>query len=189
VLGPKEGLALINGTQVSTAIALDALFAAERVFAGALISGALSVDALKGSLAAFDPRLHEARGQPGQIAVAAALRGLLAGSAILGSHAECGKVQDPYSFRCQPQVMGASLDLLRNAARTLRSKPTPSPTIRSSSRSGRGGFGRQLPRPAGRLRRRYDRDRHVRSRLDLRAAHGGAGRSQDERPACFPGQG
>jgi histidine ammonia-lyase len=119
VLGPKEGLALINGTQVSTAIALDALFSAERVFAGALISGALSVDALKGSLAAFDPRLHEARGQPGQIAVAAAVRDLLEGSAILQSHAECGKVQDPYSFRCQPQVMGASLDLLRNAARTL----------------------------------------------------------------------
>jgi histidine ammonia-lyase len=112
-------LALINGTQVSTAIALDALFGAERVFAGALISGALSVDALKGSLAAFDPRLHEARGQPGQIAVAAAVRDLLEGSAILQSHAECGKVQDPYSFRCQPQVMGASLDLLRNAARTL----------------------------------------------------------------------
>jgi histidine ammonia-lyase len=119
VLGPKEGLALINGTQVSTAIALDALFTAERVFAGALVSGSLSVDALKGSLAAFDPRIHEARGQPGQIAVAAAVRGLLEGSAILDSHAECGRVQDPYSFRCQPQVMGASLDLLRNAARTL----------------------------------------------------------------------
>ena len=119
VLGPKEGLALINGTQVSTAIALDVLFTAERVFGSALVSGALSVDALKGSLAAFDPRLHEARGQPGQIAVAAAMRRLLQGSAILESHAECGKVQDPYSFRCQPQVMGASLDLLGNAARTL----------------------------------------------------------------------
>jgi histidine ammonia-lyase len=119
VLGPKEGLALINGTQVSTAIALDALFTAERVFGSAVIAGALSVDALKGSLAAFDPRLHEARGQPGQIAVAAAIAALLEGSAILGSHLDCGKVQDPYSFRCQPQVMGASLDLLRNVARTL----------------------------------------------------------------------
>ncbi|CAA9525267.1 MAG: Histidine ammonia-lyase [uncultured Sphingosinicella sp.] len=119
VLTPKEGLALINGTQISTAIALDALFAGERVFASALVSGALSLDALKGSVAAFDPRIHEARGQPGQIAVAAALKRLLEGSAINQSHADCGKVQDPYSFRCQPQVMGASLDLMRHVARTL----------------------------------------------------------------------
>jgi histidine ammonia-lyase len=119
VLGPKEGLALINGTQVSTAIALDALFKGERVFSSALISGALSVDAFKGTDAAFDPRLHELRGQPGQIAVAALLRRLLEGSGIKQSHAECGRVQDPYSFRCQPQVMGACLDLIRNAARTL----------------------------------------------------------------------
>ena len=119
VLGPKEGLALINGTQVSTAIALDALFTAERVFASALIGGALSVDALKGTDAAFDPRIHEARGQPGQIAVAAALKRLLDGSEIRHSHEDCPRVQDPYSFRCQPQVMGACLDLIRNAARTL----------------------------------------------------------------------
>ena len=118
-LGPKEGLALINGTQVSTAIALDTLFTAERVFGSALIAGALSTDALKGSVAPFDARLNEARGQPGQIAVAAALRGLLAGSGIGASHENCGKVQDPYSFRCQPQVMGAALDLIRNCARTL----------------------------------------------------------------------
>jgi histidine ammonia-lyase len=119
VLRPKEGLALINGTQISTAIALDALFTGERVFASALVSGALSLDALKGSVAAFDPRLHEARGQPGQIVVAAALKRLLEGSAINASHIDCDKVQDPYSFRCQPQVMGASLDLMRHAARTL----------------------------------------------------------------------
>ena len=118
-LGPKEGLALINGTQASTAIALDALFTAERVFGAALASGALSLDALKGTDVAFDPRIHESRGQPGQIAVAAALKALLEGSEIRRSHAECGRVQDPYSFRCQPQVMGAALDLLRNAARTL----------------------------------------------------------------------
>jgi histidine ammonia-lyase len=118
-LGPKEGLALINGTQVSTAIALDTLFTAERVFGSALIAGALSTDALKGSVAPFDERLSAARGQPGQIAVAAALRGLLADSEIGASHENCGKVQDPYSFRCQPQVMGAALDLIRNAARTL----------------------------------------------------------------------
>jgi histidine ammonia-lyase len=118
-LGPKEGLALINGTQVSTAIALDVLFTAERLFGAALIAGALSVDALKGSTAPFDERLSAARGQPGQIDVAAALRGLLEGSGIAYSHEDCGKVQDPYSFRCQPQVMGAALDLIRNAARTL----------------------------------------------------------------------
>jgi histidine ammonia-lyase len=118
-LGPKEGLALINGTQASTAIALDAVFMAERVFGAALAAGALSVDALKGSIKPFDPRISALRGQPGQIRVAAEIRGLLDGSEILASHGRCGKVQDPYSFRCQPQVMGASLDLLTNAARTL----------------------------------------------------------------------
>jgi histidine ammonia-lyase len=119
-LGPKEGLALINGTQASTAIALDALFAAERVFGAALGAGALSVDALKGSCRPFDPRISEVRGQPGQIRVAAEIRALLDGSEILDSHhIDCPKVQDPYSFRCQPQVMGAALDLLTNAARTL----------------------------------------------------------------------
>ncbi len=118
-LGPKEGLALINGTQASTAIALDVLFTAERIFASALVSGALSTDALKGTDAAFDPRIHAARGQPGQIAVAEVLRGLLDGSAIRHSHDDCERVQDPYSFRCQPQVMGAALDLIRGAACTL----------------------------------------------------------------------
>ena len=118
-LGPKEGLALINGTQVSTALALDALFVGERVFGAAIAAGALSVDALKGSAKPFDPRISELRGQPGQIQVAAAIRRLLDGSEILTSHVACSRVQDPYSFRCQPQVMGASLDLLTNAARTL----------------------------------------------------------------------
>jgi histidine ammonia-lyase len=118
-LGPKEGLALINGTQASTAIALDLLFTAERVFASALVAGALSTDALKGTDAPFDPRIHAARGQPGQIEVARVLRELMAGSGIRHSHIECDRVQDPYSFRCQPQVMGAALDLVRSAARTL----------------------------------------------------------------------
>ena len=118
-LGPKEGLALINGTQASTALALDALFHGERVFAAAIAAGALSVDALKGSAKPFDPRISELRGQPGQIRVAAAIHGLLQGSEILTSHVECSRVQDPYSFRCQPQVMGAALDLLQNAANTL----------------------------------------------------------------------
>jgi histidine ammonia-lyase len=119
-LGPKEGLALINGTQASAAMALDALFAGERVFSAAIAAGALSVEALKGSAKPFDPRISTLRGQPGQIQVAAAIHELLRGSEILASHATgCAKVQDPYSFRCQPQVMGAALDLLNNAARTL----------------------------------------------------------------------
>src|SRR4029079_18580363 len=118
-LGPKEGLALINGTQASTALALDALFYGERVFAAALAAGALSVDALKGSSKPFDPRISALRGHREQVRVAAALHGLLQGSEILVSHVKCDRVQDPYSFRCQPQVMGSSLDLLENAARTL----------------------------------------------------------------------
>jgi histidine ammonia-lyase len=118
-LGPKEGLALLNGTQVSTALALDALFASEHVFSAAIVAGALSVDALKGSLAPFDPRIHALRGHKGQIDVAASIRALVEGSAINASHINCDRVQDPYSFRCQPQVMGACLDTLRHAARTL----------------------------------------------------------------------
>ncbi len=118
-LAPKEGLALINGTQASTALALDALFMGECGFKAAIAVGALSVDALKGSAKPFDPRISELRGQPGQIRVAAAIAALLDGSEILTSHVKCSRVQDPYSFRCQPQVMGASLDLLQSAARTL----------------------------------------------------------------------
>jgi len=120
VLAPKEGLALINGTQASTAIALDALFLGTRVFDAAIHAGAMSVDAFKGSICPFDDRLHQLRGQPGQIAVAARLRTLLEGSEINTSHHDCDRVQDPYSFRCQPQVMGAALDLLINAGRTLQ---------------------------------------------------------------------
>lgn len=119
-LGPKEGLALLNGTQVSTALALAGLFAAEDVFAAGLVAGALSLEAIKGSVKPFDARIHAARGQAGQIAVAGAVRELLAGSEIVDSHRECGRVQDPYSIRCQPQVMGACLDNLRHAARVLQ---------------------------------------------------------------------
>ncbi|WP_376988746.1 histidine ammonia-lyase [Bosea sp. R86505] len=119
-LGPKEGLALINGTQVSTALALSGLTAMARVFDAALVAGALSVDALKGSDTPFDPRIQALRGQPGQIRVAALLLELIAGSQIRDSHRfGDSKVQDPYSLRCQPQVMGAVRDLLANAAATL----------------------------------------------------------------------
>jgi len=118
-LRAKEGLALINGTQVSTALALAGLFGCEDLFAAAVVAGAMSVDALKGSDSPFDARIHEARGQPGQIAVARIYLNLIAGSAIRASHVDCTRVQDPYSFRCQPQVMGACLDLIRNASATL----------------------------------------------------------------------
>jgi histidine ammonia-lyase len=118
-LGPKEGLALLNGTQISTALALDALFRAQDVFDAALVAGAMSVDAMKGTDAPFDERIHVARGHKGQIEVAARLRALMAGSDIRKSHLACDRVQDPYSLRCQPQVMGACLDVLNAAAATL----------------------------------------------------------------------
>jgi histidine ammonia-lyase len=118
-LHAKEGLALINGTQVSTALALAGLFGAEDVLAGAVVAGAMSVDALKGSDSPFDARIHQVRGQPGQIDIAREYRDLLAGSVIRASHLECTRVQDPYSFRCQPQVMGACLDVIRHCAVTL----------------------------------------------------------------------
>ncbi|MEM7169007.1 MAG: histidine ammonia-lyase [Pseudomonadota bacterium] len=115
-LAAKEGLALLNGTQVSTALALEGLFRGLDVFAGAVTAGAMSVDAALGSDTPFDKRIHEIRGQPGQIAVATELRAILEGSEIRGSHMDCDRVQDPYSLRCQPQVMGAALDMLQAAA-------------------------------------------------------------------------
>jgi histidine ammonia-lyase len=119
-LAAKEGLALINGTQVSTALALHGLFMAERLLEAAMVSGALSIDAARGSDAPFDARVHAVRGQPGQIAAAAIYRELVAGSAIRASHLVGDeRVQDPYSLRCQPQVMGAVMDLIANAGRTL----------------------------------------------------------------------
>lgn len=120
VLGAKEGLALINGTQVSTALALHGLFMAERLLEAAMVTGSLSVDAARGSDAPFDARIHAVRGQPGQIAAAQIYRELVAGSAIRASHLVGDeRVQDPYSLRCQPQVMGAVMDLIANSARTL----------------------------------------------------------------------
>jgi histidine ammonia-lyase len=120
VLAAKEGLALINGTQVSTALALHGLFLAERLLEAAMVTGSLSLDAARGSDAPFDPRVHAVRGQPGQIAAAKIYRELVAGSAIRASHLVGDeRVQDPYSLRCQPQVMGAVMDLIAQAGRTL----------------------------------------------------------------------
>ena len=120
VLAAKEGLALINGTQASTALALAGLFRAHRAAQAALITGALSTDAAMGSSAPFVEDIHTLRGHRGQIDTAASLRALLAGSVIRESHIEGDeRVQDPYCIRCQPQVDGACLDLLRQVARTL----------------------------------------------------------------------
>ena len=119
-LQAKEGLALINGTQTSTALALHALLSFEPVLEAALVIGALTLDAARGSDGPFDPRIHAVRGQPGQIDVAQYYRALLQGSAIRQSHTEGDdRVQDPYCLRCQPQVVGACLDQLRHAARVL----------------------------------------------------------------------
>jgi histidine ammonia-lyase len=120
-LGPKEGLALLNGTQVSTALAMHGLFAIERCFAAAMVTGALSTDAIMGSDTPFHEGIHRLRKHQGQIAVGAALRALMADSVIRRSHlADDPRVQDPYSIRCQPQVMGAALQVIRSAAAMLR---------------------------------------------------------------------
>jgi histidine ammonia-lyase len=118
-LAPKEGLALLNGTQVSTALALAGLFAAERVMSAAFVAGAMTVDACLASDAPFDARIHAVRRHRGQIDAAAIYRELLAGSAIRASHVDCNRVQDPYSLRCQPQVMGACVDQWRHVAEVL----------------------------------------------------------------------
>ena len=122
-LAPKEGLALLNGTQFSCAYALAGLFEAELLFQSAIVTGALSTEAAKGSDTPFDPRIHALRRHKGQIETAAALRELMLGSEIRASH-RLGdeRVQDPYCLRCQPQVMGAVLDLLRQAASTLHNE-------------------------------------------------------------------
>jgi histidine ammonia-lyase len=119
-LRAKEGLAFLNGTQFSTAYALSALIEVERLFQAALVIGALSTDAARGTDAPFDDRIHAVRGHPGQRTVGRVLRTLLSGSAIRASHRENDdRVQDPYCLRCQPQVMGAVLDNLRHAAGVL----------------------------------------------------------------------
>jgi histidine ammonia-lyase len=119
-LEAKEGLALINGTQTSTALALHALFSFEPVFEAGLVIGALTIDAARGSDGPFDARIHELRGQLGQIEVAKVYRNLLAGSEIRNSHREGDdRVQDPYCLRCQPQVVGACLDQIKHAIQIL----------------------------------------------------------------------
>jgi histidine ammonia-lyase len=138
VLAPKEGLALLNGTQVSTALALAAAFRTEHVLSAAITAGAMSSDAIKGSDTPFDERIHELRGQPGQIGVAAVLRQLMVGSEIRASHVNCKRVQDPYSIRCQPQVVGACLDVLTHVMSVLQREAnavTDNPLVFADSES------------------------------------------------------
>jgi histidine ammonia-lyase len=143
VLGPKEGLALINGTQFSTAYALAGLFDGWRAAQTALVTSALSTDAIMGSTAPLHPEIHALRGHAGQIEAAAAMRALLAGSEIRESHVTGdARVQDPYCIRCQPQVTGAAMDVLRMAAATLEveaNAATDNPLILSDGQIVSGG--------------------------------------------------
>ncbi|HEX7438519.1 MAG TPA: histidine ammonia-lyase [Caldimonas sp.] len=151
VLAAKEGLALINGTQVSTALALDALFSFEPVLEAAIVVGALTVDAARGSDGPFDPRIHALRGQPGQIDVACYSLALLAGSSIRRSHLQGDdRVQDSYSLRCQPQVVGACLDQLRHAALVLvreANAVTDNPLVFAADHDERAGRAPGRPKP------------------------------------------
>ncbi len=138
VLGPKEGLALLNGTQVSTALALAAAFRTENLMSAALAAGAMSSDAIKGSDTPFDKHIQSVRGHGGQIAVAGVLRQLMCNSEIRASHIDCDRVQDPYSIRCQPQVMGACLDVLRHVCGVLQTEAnavTDNPLVFAESRA------------------------------------------------------
>ncbi|MFM2391009.1 MAG: histidine ammonia-lyase [Pseudomonadota bacterium] len=144
ILGPKEGLALINGTQFSTAYALAGLFDAWRMAQNALVISAMSTDAIMGSTAPLHPEIHALRGHAGQIEAAAAMRALLEGSAIRESHRSGDtRVQDPYCIRCQPQVTGAAMDVLRMAARTLEieaNAATDNPLVLSDGIVSGGNF-------------------------------------------------
>ena len=144
VLGPKEGLALINGTQFSTAFALAGLFDGWRAAQSALVTSALSTDAIMGSTAPLHPEIHALRGHAGQIEAAATMRDLLNGSAIRASHLESDhRVQDPYCIRCQPQVTGAAMDVLRMAAQTLQTEAnaaTDNPLVLSDGIISGGNF-------------------------------------------------
>ena len=137
-LAPKEGLALLNGTQVSTALTLAAVFRCENVLAAALVAGAMSADAVKGSDTPFDKRIQSVRGHGGQIAVASVLRNLMRDSEIRASHISCDHIQDPYSIRCQPQVTGACLDVLRHVCGVLETEAnavTDNPLVFTDSKA------------------------------------------------------
>ena len=158
-LGPKEGLALLNGTQASTALGVYAVQRVRRVFDVAVAVGAMTVDAAKGSDTPFDDRIHAVRGQRGQRVVATRYREGLAGSALRASHLDCDRVQDPYCLRCQPQVMGACLDQIDHAWGILLIEANgvsdnTAGVRRQGGRHERSAERRQLPCRAGRVRGR-----------------------------------
>ncbi|HZC12641.1 MAG TPA: aromatic amino acid lyase, partial [Thermoleophilaceae bacterium] len=141
VLSAKEGLALINGTHLMAAAGALAVRDAQRLVEAAIVAAALSLEAFKGSTVPFDERLHELRGHPGPVRVAARLRALLAGSEVVASHADCGRVQDPYTLRCVPQVIGAVDDALAYVAGAIRREldaVTDNPLVFPDSDGGRG---------------------------------------------------
>ena len=184
---PKEGLALINGTQVSTAVLALALAGAERLSRAADIGAALSIDALMGSMHPFEPRIHEPRPFAGQAASADNLLRLLDGSGINASHVNCGRVQDAYSMRCAPQVHGAA----REALSWIRHIVDDRDERRDGQPDGvrrirRDGVGRQLPRRAAGARRRSPSDGRGPAGDDQRAAIGTTGQSGVERAAGVP---
>ena len=169
-LSAKEGLAIINGTHLMAAAGGLAVRDAQRLLDAAVIAVALSLEAFKGSTVPFDARLHDLRRQPGPAAIAARLRGLLDGSPVVASHADCGRVQDPYTLRCAPQVLGAVADSLayirgRDRARARRGDRQP------AGGRGRDPLRRQLPRPAAVAAARPPGAGAVRARLVLGAAH------------------
>ena len=176
VLAAKEGLALINGTHLMAAAGGLALREAQRVLDAAVVAVALSLEAFKGSTVPFDARLHDLRGQPGQADVAGRLRRLLDGSPVVASHADCGRVQDPYTLRCAPQVLGAIADGLDYAGAALEREltaVTDNPLVFAADR--RDPLGRQLPRAAavaaaGPPRARHDGARELRRAARVRAA-------------------
>ena len=186
-LEAKEGLALINGTQPSTAIAALALVAAERLARAADIAVALSIDALRGSVHPFEARIHEPRPYAGQRISAANVRVLLEGSAINKSHEHCGRVQDAYSLRCAAQVHGAARDALGFVAQTLAveaNAATDNPMVFAGRRRDR--VGRKFSRRAGGDRRGSAGDRRGAVRDDQRTALRSARQPGAQRAAGVP---
>ena len=189
-LGPKEGLDLINGTQVSAAQALAGMIEARRNLKAAVVIGALSCDAFRATDVFADPRLNALKPHPGQVAVARVLRRLWEGSEIRASHLDCDRVQDPYSFRCQPQVMGACLDLVDNARRTLlieANAVTENPLVfaRQEEVVSGGNFHGQ----ARCLRRRRAGAGDCGNRFHVGTPHRGAGDRRAQQPAAVPDAG
>ena len=187
-LQAKEGLALLNGTHLMAALGVLALADADRLAETALVAAAISVEAVLGSHRPYDARIHEARRQPGQRAVAARLRELLAGSEIVESHANCARVQDPYSLRCVPQVLGAVRRHARPRPRRARTRARRRhrQPARVRGRAARRDLRRQLPRPAARAAARPRRDRRRRARRVLRAPHLHAALARPAGPAGVP---